>query len=213
MLSNVCRTVARRVVRARGPQRAVITSASLHTATIGKKTSLNNKNTNTLINNDIFGTSNKKSIRFVSDGTIEGDSELRTEIEKCWADPYKMTPIPTYQVMDYDGKILNAKEMPKDLSNEELVKIYEMMIQLNQMDQFLYDVQRHGRISFYMTNYGEEATHFGSAAAIHKDDIIFGQVRSGSAVSKELQRFNGRSIYSTVRLVCSCTAVSLWTIS
>jgi TPP-dependent pyruvate/acetoin dehydrogenase alpha subunit len=87
------------------------------------------------------------------------------------------------------------------------------MIQLNQMDQFLYDVQRHGRISFYMTNYGEEATHFGSAAAIHKDDIIFGQVRSGSAVSKELQRFNGCSIYSTVRLVCSCTAVSLWTIS
>jgi hypothetical protein len=26
-----------------------------------------------------------------------------------------MTPIPTYQVMDYDGKILNAKEMPKDV--------------------------------------------------------------------------------------------------
>lgn len=69
------------------------------------------------------------------------------------------------------------------MSNEELVKIYEMMIQLNQMDQFLYDVQRHGRISFYMTNYGEEATHFGSAAAMDKDDIIFGQVR-GSACQK-----------------------------
>ena len=29
----------------------------------------------------------------------------------------------------------------------------------------MYDAQRQGRISFYMTNYGEEATHIGRYAA------------------------------------------------
>jgi 2-oxoisovalerate dehydrogenase E1 component alpha subunit len=44
------------------------------------------------------------------------------------------------------------------------------------MDQILYEVQRHGRISFYMTSFGEEATHFGSAAALDPNDVVFGQV-------------------------------------
>ena len=30
----------------------------------------------------------------------------------------------------------------------------------------MYESQRQGRISFYMTNYGEEGTHVGSAAAL-----------------------------------------------
>ena len=34
------------------------------------------------------------------------------------------------------------------------------------MDPILYDVQRQGRISFYMTATGEEAIHVGSASAL-----------------------------------------------
>lgn len=34
-----------------------------------------------------------------------------------------------------------------------------------------------GRISFYMTNYGEEGTHIGSAAALDPTDLVFGQYR------------------------------------
>ena len=34
-----------------------------------------------------------------------------------------------------------------------------------------------GRISFYMTNYGEEGTHIGSAAALEPSDLVFGQYR------------------------------------
>lgn len=34
-----------------------------------------------------------------------------------------------------------------------------------------------GRISFYMTNYGEEGTHIGSAAALNSNDLVFGQYR------------------------------------
>lgn len=34
--------------------------------------------------------------------------------------------------------------------------MYQTMTQLNLMDRILYDSQRQGRISFYMTNFGEE---------------------------------------------------------
>lgn len=40
-----------------------------------------------------------------------------------------------------------------------------------------YELYFQGRISFYMTNYGEEGTHVGSAAALNDKDIVFGQYR------------------------------------
>ena len=45
------------------------------------------------------------------------------------------------------------------------------------MDPILYEAQRQGRISFYMTSFGEEAIHMGTAAALTLDDVIFGQYR------------------------------------
>ncbi len=39
-----------------------------------------------------------------------------------------------------------------------------------------------GRISFYMTNYGEEATHIGSAAALTLDDIVYAQYREAGVL-------------------------------
>lgn len=41
----------------------------------------------------------------------------------------------------------------------------------------MYESQRQGRISFYMTNFGEEGTHVGSAAALNPNDYIYGQYR------------------------------------
>lgn len=55
--------------------------------------------------------------------------------------------------------------------------MYKCMVMLNTMDKILYDAQRQGRISFYMTNYGEEATHIGSAAALADNDLVYGQYR------------------------------------
>lgn len=60
--------------------------------------------------------------------------------------------------------------------------MYEVMATLNVMDNVLYDVQRQGRVSFYMTNYGEEGTHVGSAAALDMKDIIFGQYREAGVL-------------------------------
>lgn len=77
-----------------------------------------------------------------------------------------------------------------------LLKMYHGMTLLNSMDRVLYESQRQGRISFYMTNFGEEGTHFGSAAALDNNDLIYGQYReagmlhvmqSHSAVVKQRQ--------------------------
>ena len=63
------------------------------------------------------------------------------------------------------------------LDKDTVVKMYHCMTLLNTMDRILYESQRQGRISFYMTNYGEEGTHIGSAAALNPKDLVFGQYR------------------------------------
>ena len=63
------------------------------------------------------------------------------------------------------------------LDKETVTKMYHDMTLLNTMDKILYESQRQGRISFYMTNFGEEGTHMGSAAALNPKDLVFGQYR------------------------------------
>lgn len=87
------------------------------------------------------------------------------------------------------------------LSKETVLNFYQKMTMLNTMDRILYESQRQvrfcsfsskkkqtsrtlfnlvvsqGRISFYMTNYGEEGTHIGSASALDPSDLVFGQYR------------------------------------
>lgn len=58
-----------------------------------------------------------------------------------------------------------------------ITKLYKGMTLLNTMDRILYESQRQGRISFYMTSFGEEGTHFGSSAALDPQDLIYGQYR------------------------------------
>jgi 2-oxoisovalerate dehydrogenase E1 component alpha subunit len=60
--------------------------------------------------------------------------------------------------------------------------MYKDMFALNVMDKILYDSQRQGRISFYMTNFGEEACHVGSAAALRDDDLVYGQYREAGVL-------------------------------
>ncbi|KAJ2793510.1 hypothetical protein H4S07_007026, partial [Coemansia furcata] len=88
--------------------------------------------------------------------------------------------IPTYQVMDTDGRVLDAANEPQ-MSKDEARHIYKNMLILNAMDQILYEAQRQGRISFYMTSFGEEAL-IGSAAALDPKDHVFGQYREAGVL-------------------------------
>ena len=60
--------------------------------------------------------------------------------------------------------------------------MYTTMVTLNIMDTILYDVQRQGRVSFYMTSFGEEATHLGTAAALNPSDVIYAQYRESGVL-------------------------------
>ncbi|XP_078517188.1 2-oxoisovalerate dehydrogenase subunit alpha, mitochondrial [Lissotriton helveticus] len=95
--------------------------------------------------------------------------------------PNVISGIPIYRVMDRQGQIINPDEDPQ-LPKEKVVKFYKTMTLLNTMDRILYESQRQGRISFYMTNYGEEGTHVGSAAALNDIDLVFGQYREAGVL-------------------------------
>lgn len=91
--------------------------------------------------------------------------------------------IPTYRVMDPTGKIVSPDgKLPYEVSDSTAVEWYKHMVTLNQMDNVLFDSQRMGRISFYMTNYGEEATHIGSAAALKATDTVYAQYREAGVL-------------------------------
>ena len=96
--------------------------------------------------------------------------------EMTFLKPDEYDGIPIYRVMDREGRVIHADQDP-GLDDEELLRMYRAMTMLNTMDKILYESQRQGRISFYMTNYGEEATHIGSAAALDPKDLVFGQYR------------------------------------
>ncbi|PAV76395.1 hypothetical protein WR25_07410 [Diploscapter pachys] len=91
-------------------------------------------------------------------------------------DADKTPAFPIYRVTDAAGNIIDHSHDPK-FDKDFALKIYKDMTQLNIMDRILYDSQRQGRISFYMTNFGEEGNHVGSAAALEPQDLIYGQYR------------------------------------
>ncbi|XP_074594105.1 branched chain keto acid dehydrogenase E1 subunit alpha [Brevipalpus obovatus] len=89
--------------------------------------------------------------------------------------------IPVFRLMNRDGQMIEPDGDP-NLGQEKITKLYRGMTLLNTMDRILYESQRQGRISFYMTSYGEEGTHFGSCAALRDDDLIFGQYREAGVL-------------------------------
>ncbi|KAH9413388.1 hypothetical protein DERP_007864, partial [Dermatophagoides pteronyssinus] len=84
--------------------------------------------------------------------------------------------IKPFRILDIDGTFV-AKQYENQLDINLMKRFYREIIRLNQMDDILNQAQRQGRISFYMASYGEEATHFGPAAALSDNDWIFGQYR------------------------------------
>lgn len=70
-----------------------------------------------------------------------------------------------------------ATTLHSQLSKEEALQIYRYMMLLPQLDQVLYSAQRQGRISFWMTSYGEEAAVIGTAAALSSVDEVYSQYR------------------------------------
>ncbi|KAJ0765567.1 putative 3-methyl-2-oxobutanoate dehydrogenase (2-methylpropanoyl-transferring) [Helianthus annuus] len=81
-----------------------------------------------------------------------------------------------YRVLDEDGYPISS-DMLEYMSKELALRVYSGMVTLNTMDKFFYEAQRQGRLSFYLTSFGEEAINLASAAALSFDDIVLAQYR------------------------------------
>ncbi len=80
------------------------------------------------------------------------------------------------QILDDTGRVLNDAEVP-DLSEAELVEMYEQMRLVRHFDERAVSLQRQGRMGTYPPLSGQEAAQVGSAHALDTDDWVFPSYR------------------------------------
>lgn len=126
-----------------------------------------------------------KQCRFYTQRNYPGSPNAKFTTDFIFKNSCGDSPFPVSQILDLEGNVINEEKMKKvdeTLSNEEKRRMYSTMVKLNIMDDILYNAQRQGRISFYMTNYGEEATQVGSVSALNPDDEIYAQYREAGVL-------------------------------
>src|SRR3989338_368329 len=84
------------------------------------------------------------------------------------------------QLMDESGSVDEAL-MPK-LSDEQIKKVYEMLVLVRWFDQKAFNMQRQGRLGTYIQFKGQEASQIGSAMALEDADFMFPMYRNSAAL-------------------------------
>ncbi len=93
--------------------------------------------------------------------------------------------IPKLSLLQADGSLVAGAKAPR-LNQELAEKIYRDMVYIRILDERMVGAQRQGRLSFYLTCTGEEASVAGTIAAFNRDDMVMGQYREQVAL-----RFRG----------------------
>lgn len=75
------------------------------------------------------------------------------------------------QILREDGKVPDG--FRPDLSSQQLMELYHLMILTRAYDERGLKLQRQGRIGFYIGCKGQEASHIGSAYALTPRDWVF----------------------------------------
>lgn len=75
------------------------------------------------------------------------------------------------QILDKDGQVVNPDLMP-EISDEDLVKMYQTMRFSRIIDEKTLQYQRQGRMLTYAPNLGQEAAQVGSIAAAKQSDWV-----------------------------------------
>lgn len=89
--------------------------------------------------------------------------------------------IPELKILDEDGNTYPNADLP-EIDQTLAVKIYKTLAFHRVLDERMVASQRQGRLSFYMTALGEEATSVGGAAALYPQDMIMMQYREQGAL-------------------------------
>jgi pyruvate dehydrogenase E1 component alpha subunit len=85
---------------------------------------------------------------------------------------------PLHQILDANGKA--TKKTPADLGKDDLKVLFEAMVRTRLFDQRGLNLQRQGRIGFFVPGAGQEASQIGVGYAIRPDDWIFPSYRMHS---------------------------------
>ena len=99
--------------------------------------------------------------------------------DREWAPGRFLEEFPLYRVVDEHGGVADEAELT--IPDAELLRLYRWMVLGRQLDERMITLQRQGRIGFYIGSIGEEATIFGSAAAMSGQDWIFPSYREHGA--------------------------------
>lgn len=84
------------------------------------------------------------------------------------------------RVLSDDGKVLPGARVPV-IPNEDLVRLFESMLLVRVMDERMMRLQRQGRLGFYMTSTGEEASHF-AVYTLRSGDWVYPSYREPGAL-------------------------------
>ena len=116
---------------------------------------------------------------YTSPGLLKG-AEIVTDLSPFHLseDPSSVIkPLPVFQQLNEQSQLVSGADFFPSLSDPEIVNIFDLMVKVNVMDGILQEIQRQGRISFYIANFGEEATQLGTVSALKKEDEIWTQYR------------------------------------
>lgn len=87
-------------------------------------------------------------------------------------------PMPVFQQLNESSELVGDHvEFFPGMDDAAIVNVFDLMVKVNVMDGILQDIQRQGRISFYIANFGEEAAQLGSVSALKPEDEIWTQYR------------------------------------
>lgn len=84
------------------------------------------------------------------------------------------------RVIDDDGQVVHPEREPR-LTGDEHRKILHALIRIRMVDERMLRLQRQGRLGFYVSSTGEEATHIGAAAALRVSDWFYSAYREVGA--------------------------------
>jgi 2-oxoisovalerate dehydrogenase E1 component alpha subunit len=106
-------------------------------------------------------------------------SQARAEPARPGPDLRGLEEFPLLQLVDEEGRLSAEGELA--MPDADLLALYRWMVLERQLDERMITLQRQGRIGFYIGSIGEEATIFGTAAAMEPQDWIFPSYREHGA--------------------------------
>jgi 2-oxoisovalerate dehydrogenase E1 component alpha subunit len=104
-------------------------------------------------------------------------------------DPRRLLPPDEpVQLLAPDGTFAEDPDWPIDLSDDQLVELYRLMVVSRQVDAQAIKLQRQGQLGVYASLHGQEAAQIGSAFALAEQDWVFPSYRElGVALVRGLE--------------------------